>query len=315
VRRFAVSVVIPTRDRWPLLAMTLASVRAQQDVDLEIVVVDDGSPAPMPSAGAPWDDPRLVIVRHERSRGVAPARNAGIRAASGDWVAFLDDDDLWAPRKLHDQIEAAQAAGAAFAYSRVVAFREDVGPVGLWPPPDPAHLRELLPALNAVPAGASNVVVRAAVLAAVGGFDTSLSHLADWDMWIRLAAAGTAAACQPPHVGYRLHPGNMRSSVGGVHREMRTLDRKHRHRTLDAAGRMEVYRWLVEGQVLAGRRVAAACSQALGALYCRSPSELARVPGLLRTRDEARTGPLADDRAVAWLRSYLGAAPAAPASR
>lgn len=139
-----VSVVIPTRDRWSLLATTLASVQAQQDVELEIVVVDDGSSTRMPVQGAPWNDPRLRTVRHASSRGVADARNAGIAAAGGDWVAFLDDDDLWAPGKLRDQIDAAQGAGAVFAYSRVVAFREDVGPLGLRPPPNPAALPELL---------------------------------------------------------------------------------------------------------------------------------------------------------------------------
>lgn len=305
--------MIPTRDRWGLLATTLVSVLAQQDADLEIVVIDDGSATP-PPAGSPWDDPRLRILRHAASRGVAAARNAGIGAASGDWVAFLDDDDLWAPSKLRDQIAACAAAGAAFAYSRVVAFSAQDGALGLRPPPDPLELRVLLRSLNAIPAGASNVVVRADVLTGVGGFDECLSQLADWDMWIRLAAAGRAAACQPPHVGYRQHPGNMRSSSGGVHRELLALDRKHRHGLVDTPGRLEVHRWLAEGQALAGRRVAAAGSQVLGAVLCRSPRELRRVPRLLRISGPPRPAGLTGDSSVAWLQDYLRPVPGRPAS-
>ena len=304
--RPAVSVVIPTRDRWALLATTLASVLAQRDVELEVVIVDDGSSTAMP-AGPPFDDARVRVVRHEASRGVAAARNAGLEAATGDWVAFLDDDDLWAPEKLRDQVAAADAADAAFAYSRVVAFSEEAGPLGLRPPPEPAELRTLLRSLNAIPAGASNVVVRSDVLAGVGGFDTSLAHLADWDMWIRLAAAGTAAACPPPHVGYRQHAGNMRSAAGGVHREMLTLDRKHRHGLVNTRERLEVHRWLAEGHALAGRRAAAAGSQVLGAVLCRSPRELRRVPRMLRQGRPPPPAPLQDDSSVRWLREYVNA--------
>ena len=78
----AVSVVIPTRDRWPLLATTLASALGQDGVPLEVVVVDDGSATAAPVA-APFDDPRVRIVRNDRSLGVAGARNRGIEAARG----------------------------------------------------------------------------------------------------------------------------------------------------------------------------------------------------------------------------------------
>src|SRR5919109_858912 len=96
-----VTVVIPTKDRWDLLSTAaLPSALGQEDVDLEVVVVDDGSTDETPDHVVGLRDPRLRIVRHDRSLGVAQARNAGIRAANSDWIAFLDDDDVWAPRKL-----------------------------------------------------------------------------------------------------------------------------------------------------------------------------------------------------------------------
>src|SRR5688500_342442 len=94
-----VTVVIPTRDRWNLLERrALRSVLAQEDVRLEVVVVDDGSSEPAPPSIE--RDERVRVVRHETSRGVPAARNTGIGEATAAWTAFLDDDDLWAPRKL-----------------------------------------------------------------------------------------------------------------------------------------------------------------------------------------------------------------------
>ena len=118
--------MIPTRGRWALLEPTLAAALAQDGVALEVVVVDDGSEDGTAAELARVGDERLRVVRHEQPRGVAVARNAGIAAASGEWIAFLDDDDLWSPRKLRNQLDASAAAGAEFAYSAVVAVDEDL---------------------------------------------------------------------------------------------------------------------------------------------------------------------------------------------
>jgi len=105
-----VSVVIPTRDRWELLPRAVRSVLAQEHAELHVVVVDDGSVSPAPRDGV-FADPRVQVVRRKRSGGVAAARNAGLERARGGWVAFLDDDDIWAPAKLAAQLAAARAVG------------------------------------------------------------------------------------------------------------------------------------------------------------------------------------------------------------
>ena len=93
-----VSVVVPTRDRWELLSTcALPSATCQEGVAIEVIVVDDGSSDGTAAGLAALDDPRVLTVRHDRPRGVSAARNSGIRAARGTWLAFLDDDDLWAP--------------------------------------------------------------------------------------------------------------------------------------------------------------------------------------------------------------------------
>src|SRR5829696_5642514 len=93
-----VSVVIPTRNRSQLLSRTLQSALNQEEVAVEVVVVDDGSDnrdALVPEI----EDTRVRLVRHRQRRGPAAARNTGIEAARAPWVAFLDDDDLWAPHR------------------------------------------------------------------------------------------------------------------------------------------------------------------------------------------------------------------------
>ena len=89
-----VTVVIPTSNRWQLLSTcALASADAQVDVDHEVIVVDDGSSDETPARLAERHDVR--VVRHRTRLGVSRARNSGIAAARGEWIAFLDDDDLW----------------------------------------------------------------------------------------------------------------------------------------------------------------------------------------------------------------------------
>ena len=92
-----VTVVVPTRNRASMLEQALRSVAGQRDVDLEAVVVDDGSTDDTQAVIAAMGDRRLRLIRHQRPQGVSTARNRGVADARGHWVAFLDDDDLWAP--------------------------------------------------------------------------------------------------------------------------------------------------------------------------------------------------------------------------
>src|ERR1044071_8329951 len=111
-----VSVIIPTRDRAHLLFRTLQSVLAQSIENLEVMVVDDGS-VDANGAVAAAADPRVRVIRNQEPTGVSVARNRGIAAARGVWIAFCDDDDLWAPNKLQQQLNAADRAGANWAYA------------------------------------------------------------------------------------------------------------------------------------------------------------------------------------------------------
>lgn len=94
----AVSIIIPTYGRKDFLADAVASVLQQTIIDWELFIVDDASPTPIDQDE--HDDHRIRILRHIRNRGPAAARNTGAAAASGKWLAFLDDDDMWHPKRL-----------------------------------------------------------------------------------------------------------------------------------------------------------------------------------------------------------------------
>jgi hypothetical protein len=109
-----VSVIIPTRNRARLLRRSIASVLGQSWRNLEVIVVDDGSTDDTAAALAACADPRLHVLRREQGSSAAAARNAGIAAARGDYLAFNDDDDIWLPHKLEYQMGALLAAGAGY---------------------------------------------------------------------------------------------------------------------------------------------------------------------------------------------------------
>jgi glycosyltransferase involved in cell wall biosynthesis len=277
-----VSVVIPTKGRWHLLsAAALPSALEQRGVRHEVIVVDDGSTDETPERLAAIHDPRLVVVRHDVSRGVARARNAGIAAARGRWVSFLDDDDLWAPEKLAAQLEAAQGVDATFAYAGGGGLDASHRFLFAVAPPDPATVRDALLRWNVIWCGCSNVVARADVVRALGGFDENLFQLADWDLWIRLALAGRAAAAPEILVGYVMHEESMLlTDRRDVFPEIEYLAEKHRA-AHEAYGieldRALFSRWVARGHRRAGRRMRAARTYATGAVRHRDPGALVRA--------------------------------------
>ena len=217
-----VSVVVPSHNRARLLRRTLQSILAQQIGDLEVVVVDDGS-ADDTRAVALAADPRVVVVRNQEPAGVSVARNRGIAAASGEWIAFCDDDDVWSPDKLTRQLRAAQEVGADWAYAGDVNVDERLRILSGGPPPDPQTVLATLPRWNPLASGGSNVVVRSNVLSAVGGFDPTLRRTEDWDLWIRIARTGPPACAREPLVAYRFHAGNIVADPAEMVEEARRL--------------------------------------------------------------------------------------------
>jgi glycosyltransferase involved in cell wall biosynthesis len=121
-----VSVIIPTHNRPELLRKTLTSVLAQTYQDFEVIVVDDGLLERSDKVIASFDDLRIKYIQHETERGGSAARNTGIRAASGVFIAFLDDDDEWLPKKLQIQMDVFENTppDVGFCFSAVTNIKD-----------------------------------------------------------------------------------------------------------------------------------------------------------------------------------------------
>lgn len=195
-----VSVVIPTRDRPELLLDALRSVAAQTYSPLEVIVVDDGSNPEITLDRAP--DLALSLIRIDRDVGPASARNRGIAAATGDLVAFLDDDDVWHPEKTERQVAALSAAPREIGMSHT-AFEYWPGGGREVRKVARAELRRtVLKGPVIVP---STVMIRRSVLAETGGFDSSLRQMEDWDLFIRVSDVYSSIALSDPLVVRRRH--------------------------------------------------------------------------------------------------------------
>ncbi len=187
-----VSVLIPAHNRRDVLSRAIASVLNQTFSDFELLVVDDGSTDGTVAFVRGIADPRIRLLCLGSNHGVGRARNAGIQAARGGLVAFLDSDDEWLPGKLERQVARFRDATdqrVGVVYCRCAAYEHATqrerghrhplyeGDVflrllGGWQPPT-----------------ASVVMVDRATLARVGAFDEAVPYAEDYDLWLRLAQA------------------------------------------------------------------------------------------------------------------------------
>ena len=226
--RAAVTVVIPTHNRAGLMKVTLGSVLAQRDVDLEVIVVDDGSSDATPDALDAVADPRLRWHRNEQATGVANARNAGLAMVDTPWVAFIDDDDLWAPDKLARQLASLEMQpDARWSIVSSVVVDNELRILGHEDAPEASSLVEQVLKQNCVPAGGSGVLVSTDLVCDLGGFDQQFSNLADWDLWTRLALAAPATSVRHPLVAYRVHSQGMAHGVRRTEEEFAVLTAKY----------------------------------------------------------------------------------------
>jgi hypothetical protein len=275
-----VSIVIPTRDRRDWLPRTVLSALRQRDVDAEVIVVDDGSREAVASWLSPQVAQKVRLLRHERSKGMAAARNAGIAAAHGVWVAFLDDDDLWAPLKLRRQLDVAAATGADLVYAGgyLIDHRGQVL-ADVTPPPADRNLYRSLLAAQVIPLPNSNLIARASLLRAIGGYDMNLAIIADWDLNVRLSANGRAAMLPDRLVAATLHGRNAQLDEKAARDEFRYIEQKHAHERatlgvdIDRVGWLQ---WRLDAHRLSGRRVMASATHARLAWLLRDPLHLAR---------------------------------------
>jgi glycosyltransferase involved in cell wall biosynthesis len=219
-----VSVVIPTYNYGHCVAEAVDSALAQTYPAVEVLVVDDGSTDDTRARLAPYGD-RIRYI-HQPNRGLSAARNTGIRNANGTFVALLDSDDTFHPRKLELQMRYLSSHPEV---PFLAACSVDGVTRPPWPelPEQPAVRRVKLEELVVrTRFGSCGVVVRKDCFDRVGLFDESLRSVEDRDMWIRLAARFPIALMQTPLWWYRSQPGSMsRNAEKMAHYERAVLDK------------------------------------------------------------------------------------------
>lgn len=229
-----VSVIVPAYNASRFLAETLHSVLAQTYGDWEVVVVDDGSTDDTAAIAQSFTSDARVRYFRQANAGVSAARNAGLAATTGAYVAFLDADDVWLPDNLAHKVAALEArenASAVLVHSAVEHIDGRSTLLGVVNAGKAGHvLRDLLLWNGTVVPGPSSILVRRAAAEAIGGFDTALSTAADQDFFFRLAATGTFAQVPEVLCRYRLHDNNMHQNIALMERDHRLVYEKARQR-------------------------------------------------------------------------------------
>jgi len=209
-----VSIIIPVYNGEKTIRETIQSVLSQSFRNIEIIVINDGSTDSTVEIVKSILDSRLQIFSYPNA-GLAASRNRGIKYCKGQFISFIDADDLWTVDKLACQYQALQThKNAALAYSwtdyidangkflkagrRITAMGDAYSKLVLW---------------NFLENG-SNPLIRADVLNEVGGFDESLAAAEDWDMWLRLSAAGGEFVCvERVQILYRVSANSMSNNL------------------------------------------------------------------------------------------------------
>jgi glycosyltransferase involved in cell wall biosynthesis len=225
--RPGVSVIIPTRDRPQYLLATLASVSAQTYRDVEVIVVTDGSSDATLSILGPIFQPRGVRHVMQAHAGPAAARNHGLAAASGEFIALLDDDDLWPPDKLQWQVaELRGHPEVVLVYGYMESFGTERS--YRWPPPDgPAGwVRDAFLAKNWIRAP-GQTLIRASAIRGIGGFDPTLWSADDWDVYLRLAGLGPFIYRHRHALSYRAHHDNLSKQAWRMFRHASRVHSRH----------------------------------------------------------------------------------------
>ena len=244
----SVSVVIPTYNVAPLIAETLKSVFAQTFTDFEVIVVDDGSDdaAELERALEPYRE-RVHYVRQE-NLGAGAARNRGVQEARGEFIAFLDSDDLWMPEYLEEQVRFLRADGYDLAYADALLFGDSpiAGKTYMETAPSVGPVTFLSLVRNECNIITSGVVARRCVLVKVGLFNESLRNGQDFELWARLARNGARLAYQRKVLlRYRCREGSLSGDVmNRLTRETRVYRYIADNYDLTAAERAEVSRVL-----------------------------------------------------------------------
>lgn len=229
-----ISVVVPTYNCAKYLTQAIESVLTQSKPAFEIIVVDDGSTDETASVLAFYKDKISVI--HQQNRGVSCARNVGIEAATGDWIAFLDSDDIWFPNKLELYIEAMNCfPNSVVYYSEFTVLQADRK--GNYPSINSLNNSSTDISCDSEHSGwiyhqllltnwvhTSSALVNKSIFETVGKFDENLIIAEDWDLFLRISRYGQFYKIKQPLSLYRITPNSLTKTIKPINYTKIVLD-------------------------------------------------------------------------------------------
>lgn len=244
----AVSVIIPAYGHANLIEETLESVFQQTFTDYEVIVVNDGSPDHTAEVLRPYRETGKIIYLEQPNGGQASARNRGIQAAQGEFIALLDDDDRWPPNKLAWQVEELRRAPEICLVAGdarndwETTLRDQGGALG-----SPRWITfESLFAGNPV-ISPGQTLIRRETIERAGGFRPDVWGSDDWELYLRLSRLGKVARYPRAALFYRQHGGNasrhmcrlLRNTLKVLHIHLASMPPSFWQRT-----RRKTYEWV-----------------------------------------------------------------------
>lgn len=199
-----ISVIIPVYNGEKTIIKTIKSVLNQTLADLELIIINDGSQDSTLEVIKNLSDFRLKIFSYPNA-GQAVSRNRGLSLASGEYISFLDADDLWTADKLEAQLKALQnnpQASIAYSWTNYIDEQDNFLLSGTHIIEN-GNVYEKLLVSNFIENG-SNPLIRKQALVEVGGFEAAMTPAEDWDLWLRLAARYSFVGVPSPQILYRV---------------------------------------------------------------------------------------------------------------
>lgn len=208
-----VSVIIPTYNRKDFLCRALGSVFDQKYRDFEIIVIDDGSTDGTSELGI-LNDKRVRFYGFNENCGVSKARNTGVDLSAGEWIAFLDSDDVWMSQKLFEQVKWAQTNPDINILQTQEIWIRDGKRVN----PPKTHLKQggdiFRISLDRCMITPSSVMIKRDFFLKIGGFNESIPACEDYDLWLRISRSNPVGLVDKNLlIRYGGHPDQLSSSV------------------------------------------------------------------------------------------------------
>jgi glycosyltransferase involved in cell wall biosynthesis len=262
----AVSIILPTFNRPEVLAPALESINAQTFTDWELIIADDGSSVNTRAyLQSVVDPPRVKVLWLAHSGKPSTVRNCALREARGEYIAFLDSDDLWLPKKLETQIASLRRhAGRGWSYTRFAVVdaggrAPEAGNSKQWPAPSGWILEKILneDTVIALP----SVIVARQLLTELGAFDEELVMCEDDELWLRLAAHSEIDGVDEPLTLIRRHGQHSGSDITAWQDRRRVIEKAlrasggGRHEVLLRKLRADMAAGLAKSQATGGARL------------------------------------------------------------